>query len=94
VEHVVPPPKPIEVVLEESHMGGSFFVEIINVPWGAGVKGSIVVPVNAMPRARAEIVKAAVEQALHEYRRPPKRTPKKPVRKTAWDRITKEKVVP
>jgi hypothetical protein len=86
----MPRAKPIEVILEESHMGGTFFVEIINFPYASGEKKVLVVPVNAQPRAQAEIVKAAVEQALHEYRRPPKRTPKKPVRKTAWDRIKKE----
>lgn len=86
------PRKPIEVILEQSDMGGdSYFVVLINVPYGAGKQRALVIPQNARPRAQAEVIKLSVELALHEYRfSKPKRAPKKPVRKTAWDRIKKE----
>jgi hypothetical protein len=92
----MPRAKPIEVVLEQAHCtedNPRFFVLLRNVPW-AGRSRSVVIPQNACPLAQAEVIKAAVENALHEYRRPPKRTPKKTVRKTSWDRITKERVLP
>ena len=88
--------KPIEVVLEQAHCtehAPRFFVVIQNVPW-SGRSRAVTVQCNACPREKAERIKAAVEEALHNSRRPPKRTPKKPVRKTAWDRIDKDKIVP
>jgi len=93
---VPPPKKPLEVVLEQAHLtedNPRFFIVIRNVPW-SGPSRSVVIGVNACPREKAERIKADVENALHDYRRPPKRTPKKPPRKTSWDRITRDKVVP
>jgi hypothetical protein len=86
--------KPIEVILEESQSGRSvpyFFVLITNIPYVTGRQKACCIR-EARPRHQAEAIKAAVEQALHDYRMPKprkRRRAKKP--KTSWERITKER---
>jgi hypothetical protein len=90
------PRKPVEVVLEEAQprIRGvrHFFVLILNVPFVKGMRGHRSLCISdARPLHQAEAIKAAVERALHAYRRPKSKTGRAKKPKTAWARLAATK---
>ncbi len=85
-------PKPLQVILEPADLPNpdgsqSYFVLIVNVPFVRGEQKALVIT-DARPLDVAERIKARVEQALHDYRKPQGKRSRKP--KTAWARLLRD----